>query len=82
MADRPLSPKDFEQVMKPDVDRRLLDALPCPFCGSRILDLSRMGNYVHCRYCGADGPEIQGLRRDTEIVWREALQRWNLRMPP
>lgn len=57
-------------------DTRLVAAKPCPFCGSHSQSLSRMGNYVHCNDCGADGPEIQ---RGSDDLWRIAIERWNLR---
>lgn len=65
----------YEQTPAPDVDPRLAGALPCPFCRSRQIALSRMGNYVHCQHCGADGPEIQ--RSPNEDIWRAAVERWN-----
>jgi hypothetical protein len=58
-------------------DPRLENAAPCPFCGSRYVEFAYMQNFVHCRKCGADGPEV--LRRDREEAWREALGRWNNR---
>lgn len=59
-------------------DQRLNNALPCPFCGSALLEMSRMANYVHCLHCGADGPEIQ--KTSHEEMWRMAVQRWNGRV--
>jgi Restriction alleviation protein Lar len=68
----------YLQTPRPYVDDRLRDAAPCPFCGSRALSFSRMGNYVHCKRCGADGPEVP-YQRDREYIWRIALESWNLR---
>lgn len=57
-------------------DTRIVGARPCPFCGSLAISLSRLGNYVHCQHCGADGPEIQRDKRGEEL-WRAAVERWN-----
>jgi Restriction alleviation protein Lar len=59
-------------------DPRLENAAPCPFCGGRCVEFSRMQNFVHCRTCGADGPEVD-WRRDHHDLWRETLARWNRR---
>lgn len=61
-------------------ERRLRDALPCPFCNSHALEFGHMQNYVHCCSCGADGPEVLFPRmRDIDMTWRAALERWNAR---
>lgn len=66
----------YQQRPLPD-DTRLESASPCPFCGSLRLELARMQNYVHCRNCGADGPEVPHGHRGEG--WLEALHRWNRR---
>jgi hypothetical protein len=59
-------------------DSRLQEAAPCPFCGSRMLEFSRVLVHLHCCNCGADGPEVN-YTRDPETRWRCALARWNQR---
>ena len=58
-------------------DPRLEHALPCPFCGSRNLEMGRMANHVHCAACDADGPLVRPRYR--EETWRMAVERWNWR---
>lgn len=77
MADR-ITPEEYLQAPKVDIDWRLANVLPCPFCGSKYITLSRLGNYVHCAHCGADGPEIERIRDPN--VWRDAVARWNNRV--
>jgi hypothetical protein len=62
-------------------DERLRDAPPCPFCGSGNLSLGRMGNFVHCETCSADGPDVYDNwgRERREEMWRLAVQRWSSR---
>lgn len=68
----------FEQVpVATPLDPRLERALPCPFCGSRHLEMARMANFVHCADCGADGPEVRPRYR--EETWIAAIDRWNWR---
>lgn len=60
-------------------DERLRDAPPCPFCHSGNLSLSKLGNFVHCETCGADGPDVyDDCRKDRrEDMWRLAVKRWS-----
>lgn len=62
-------------------DERLDHAAPCPFCGSKDLELGRLENCVHCLKCLADGPEIILRKHDRERIWRVALDAWNHRFP-
>jgi hypothetical protein len=50
---------------------------PCPFCGSPVLELSRMRNYVHCVGCGADGPETSDLKHPN--LMQISICKWNNR---
>lgn len=71
---------EYEQRPLVNVDGRLATALACPFCAGRDLELGRMLNYVHCRRCGADGPDVGIARpRDTQAAWERAVAAWNLR---
>lgn len=67
-----------------NIDSRLRDAKPCPYCASRNLSLTRMGNFVHCETCGADGPDAMDRwnRNRLEDLRRLAVERWNLRLTP
>lgn len=69
--------RPYEQLPVATIDPRLERALPCPFCGSRDLEMARMANYVHCIRCGADGPEMRPPR--SEETWIAAIDRWNWR---
>jgi predicted RNA-binding Zn-ribbon protein involved in translation (DUF1610 family) len=59
--------------------RRALQPLPCPFCGSANVEVSRIGNYreqtvmVTCMDCLAVGPTTAGQRIG------EAVYCWNTR---
>lgn len=70
----------YQQRWLCEKDPRTKAAQPCPFCGNPMLTLSRMGNYVHCPKCKADGPEVpwKGMpfREDAE---RQAVKLWNKR---
>lgn len=45
--------------------------LPCPFCGSK--KIFRRGPYMHCAYCGCEGPLIEYDSGD------EVVLAWNRR---
>jgi len=44
---------------------------PCPFCGSNFVNMNRVGWWVVCENCGAEGPA-----KETR---EEALATWNRR---
>lgn len=67
----------YQQTPVVQIDPRLEHSMACPFCGSRHLSMSRLGHYVHCEGCGADGPER--LERDRDDRWRMAVVAWNSR---
>jgi hypothetical protein len=79
--DVPMPIKDYFQRPTADEDRRLLRAEACPFCGSFYLEFGRMAHYVHCRKCGADGPEIVIRRaQSTDERAQLAVEAWNRRV--
>lgn len=80
----PMTPAEWQRqyMQEPVIERdwRLRDALPCAFCGSLHLEISRMSNYVHCLRCGADGPELLLDRPASgDDRWRISVANWNRR---
>lgn len=53
----------------------------CAFCGSSEFELQAYGIVqVVCRKCNAEGPPSE-RRLEIEVACRQAIERWNTRVP-
>lgn len=58
---------------------------PCPFCGGELMvphrDAGRRRYYVKCSQCGARGPTVRRLPKETDMdATVRALSEWNKRI--
>jgi len=73
----------------------MTDLLPCPFCGSRDVEVSfdyERGETVHCNSCEASGPypnldfpvTFDEKQREVQAkAWKsKAVEMWNRRATP
>lgn len=71
--------------IQPPMPKRIADRIkPCPFCGSKDVDVASIGGaqsiyqvWVYCKNCNAEGPDKSNLSSDSK---KEAIAAWNRRV--